>query len=245
MTPRVGIVSQVRMTSTRLPGKVLLPAAGKPLLAYHVERLGWAGVPLYLATTTNATDAPIVAFAEQRGLPCYRGDEHDVLGRFAGLVRQFELDIVVRVTSDCPLIDGREVAKGLERFLAEPTPHCYQSNTLVRTEPRGFDYEICWAEDLLEADRLATLPGDREHVTPYLHQNRTGAAVLRSFSSVPLERGASRFRLTLDEADDYSLLRTLIETHRAHTLGAEAIIELMEAHPELATINAHVAQKAH
>jgi spore coat polysaccharide biosynthesis protein SpsF len=246
MGESVGIISQVRMTSTRLPGKVLLPAAGKPMLAHHINRLHWAGVPAYLATTTNATDDAIVDFAEKESIPVYRGDEHDVLGRFAGLVMQYGLEIVVRVTSDCPLIDGHEIAKGLDAFLlAKDTAGLYLSNTLMRTEPRGFDYEIFWAQDLLRSTKDATLSGDREHVTPYLRENRSGKQTLQAFSSVAVARGASQFRLTLDEADDYTLLRTLIEDYGAANMRATDIIALMEQHPELAAINAHVAQKTH
>ena len=107
---RTGVVTQARTTSTRLPGKVLIEVGGRTLLDHHLDRLEAAGLEVYVATTSNAADDPIVDLAERRGLAVHRGSEHDVLARFAGLVREFGLDTVVRVTSDCPLIDGGLVA---------------------------------------------------------------------------------------------------------------------------------------
>ncbi|MCB8044824.1 hypothetical protein JM654_13600 [Microbacterium oxydans] len=99
---RVGIITQARMTSTRLPGKVLLAAGGRTLLDHHIDRLQKLDLPLVVATTTNASDDPIAALAVSRGARVFRGSETDVLGRFAGAARDAGLDVVVRVTSDCP-----------------------------------------------------------------------------------------------------------------------------------------------
>src|SRR5262245_34128657 len=171
VTARVGVISQARATSTRLPGKVLLPVGGRTFLEHHLDRVAFGNsFPVIVATTVNAEDDPIVAVAERAGLPWYRGSELDVLERFAGAADQNALDVVVRVTSDCPLIDGRVVAAGVERYLAEDDPRLYAANTLERTYPRGFDFEIFSADLLREAHKDATRPEDREHVTSYLHQ---------------------------------------------------------------------------
>src|SRR5690606_18445145 len=110
---RVGIITQARMTSTRLPGKVLTRIGGKSALEHHLDRLREADAPVIVATTTNASDDPLADRAESLGYSVFRGSEHDVLSRFAGAAREHALDVVVRVTSDCPLIDGDLVNRGI------------------------------------------------------------------------------------------------------------------------------------
>lgn len=237
---KLGVITQARMTSTRLPGKVLMTAGGRTMLAHHVMRLQRAGLPVYVATTTNATDDPIVAAATELGVPVHRGSEDDVLARFAGTIAEFDLDTVVRVTSDCPLIDGALVAKGVREFVDASDPNLYVSNTLERSYPRGFDFEVFSAAALLEAARLADQPAEREHVTPYLYANRSGRMAIRSMRRAG---DASSYRITLDTADDFHLLRKLIEIHHAADLDAEGIIAVLESRPRLANINAHVEQK--
>lgn len=240
---RPGIISQVRMGSTRLPGKVLLPAAGRPLLDYHVARLCQSGLPVFLATTTERADDVLADYAAARGLPCYRGSETDVLARYHETARHFGLDVVVRVTSDCPLIDGEQVGASVGRYLAEGNPRAYRSNALVRTYPRGLDFEVFSAELLHEAFGHATRPYDREHVTPYLRDTlaAAGQAVLRSEAWIGGD--LSRYRITLDTPEDYTVLRQLIEQYAADTLALPALLQLLAAHPEIMALNAHIEQK--
>jgi spore coat polysaccharide biosynthesis protein SpsF len=243
MTPNVGIITQARATSTRLPRKVLLPVGGRTFLDHHLDRVALGNdFRVVVATTVNVDDEPIVALAEGRGLPWYRGSELDVLERFAGAAEENQLDVVVRVTSDCPLIDGRVIAAGVERYLAEDDPRLYAANTLERTYPRGFDFEIFSADLLREAHKDATRPEDREHVTSYLHQNRPGDIRLLN---LPFEGSAhgSRYRLTLDTEDDRRLLATLIERYDAMALDCAQLVALLDAHPELAELNQHIEQK--
>lgn len=237
---RVGVVTQARMTSTRLPGKVLLTAAGRSFLDHHLDRLLAAGLDVYVATTSNEADDPIVERAHDRGLSVHRGSEDDVLSRFTGTIEEFSLDTVVRVTSDCPLIDGALVARAVESFLAEDDPWLYLSNGLTRTWPRGMDLEVFSAQALLDADAAATDPVHREHVTPYLYTNGSGRMTLRNLAR---PEDASAYRLTLDTRDDQRLLTTLLEEYDAARLDADALVALLDAHPELAAINAHVEQK--
>lgn len=237
---RVGIISQARMTSTRLPGKVLLEAAGQSLLAWHVQRLRAAEIPLYLAITANAADDALAAFAAAHGLPCTRGDEHDVLARYQQCATAHDLDVIVRVTSDCPLIAPELIAAGVRRYLAAADSRLYLSNALERTYPRGFDFEVFSRELLEEAAARATRPEDREHVTPFLHQNRAGNV---RFAHYRRPTDASRYRLTVDTAPDLALVRRLLEDYAAGGLSAEELIALLDAHPELVALNAHVEQK--
>lgn len=237
---QVGVITQARMTSTRLPGKVLLEAAGRTFLDHHLDRLLAAGLDVYVATTTNDSDDPIVDLAHDRGLSVHRGSEHDVLSRFTGTIEEFSLDTVVRVTSDCPLIDGSLVARAVQEFEAAGDPWLYLSNGLSRTWPRGMDLEVFSATALLDAEASATDLAHREHVTPYLYTNGSGRMTLRNLAR---PSDASAYRLTLDTAEDLQLLTTLIEGYDALALDAEALIALLDAHPELAAINAHVEQK--
>ncbi len=228
------------MTSTRLPGKVLQPIAGRPLLHYHVKRVLQSGLPLYLAVTTNAADDPLVEFALAANLPFTRGNEHDVLSRYQQCATQYNLDILVRVTSDCPLLDGALIAQGVHDYVQQNDPRLYLSNVLHRTYPRGLDFEIFSRELVEEAALKATLDSDREHVTPYIHQNRSGKV---RFQHVVLPQDHSQYRLTVDTAEDFLLIQQLIEQYQADTLSTDSLISLLAQHPELVALNAHVEQK--
>ena len=242
---RIGVITQARTTSTRLPGKILLEAAGRTLLDHHLDRLAAAGLDVYVATTVNATDDPIVELARGRGLPVHRGSEDDVLSRFTGCIEEFGLETVVRVTSDCPLIDGRLVAEAIAVFEQAGDPWLYVSNGLERTWPRGFDLEVFSAEALLDAGRSATEQPQREHVTPYLYTNGSGRMTLRNVARPDdgRDRDASAYRITLDTPDDLTVIRSLIEQYDAARLDAEGIIAVLDEHPELVAVNAHIEQK--
>jgi spore coat polysaccharide biosynthesis protein SpsF len=237
---KIGIITQARATSTRLPAKVLLTAAGRTFLEYHLDRLVATELPVIVATTTNAADDPIVELTEKAGLPVFRGSEHDVLSRFAGAASQYGLDGVVRVTSDCPLIDAEVVAEGVDRWRAEDDENLYLTNCLERTYPRGMDYEVFSTARLLDADAHATLATDREHVTPYLHQNRPGDVRLLN---LPWRGGGAQYRLTLDTEEDRLLLTELLENHGASSLGCAELVAILAEHPELVALNAHIEQK--
>ncbi len=237
---RVGIITQARMTSTRLPGKVMLTAGGRPLLDIHLDRLLATGLPVIVATTANGSDEPIVSLARGRDVAVFRGSEDDVLSRFAGAAAHAGLDVVVRVTSDCPLLDPAVIAEAVRRFEEIDDPDAHVSNVLDRTYPRGLDVEVFSAAALAEADRRATDPADREHVTPYLYANRSGRATLHAITRSP---DASRYRVTVDTADDLTVIRALIEDHDAASLDAAGLVAVLDAHPELVAVNAHVEQK--
>lgn len=228
------------MTSTRLPGKVLLELDGRPLLDYHLDRLASSGLPVFVATTLNDTDDPIVDLALARGVPVYRGSEADVLSRFAGCAVEHGLDVVVRVTSDCPLIDGRIIADAVSSYVEAGDPDLYLSNALVRTFPRGFDFEVFSGALLAEAHEQATAQFQREHVTPFLYGNANGRTRLQN---VTWPEDKSAYRVTLDTPDDLLVIRALIEDHAAATLDCAGIIRVLDAHPEIAGLNAHVEQK--
>lgn len=237
---KILILTQARMQSTRLPGKILLEVAGKPLLAWHIHRLQESGLPVAVATTVLPADEPIVEWCGAEGIPCFRGDEQDVLSRFAGAADQLDAEVIVRVTSDCPLIDGQVIRRGVEAWLALGDEMAYLSNTLERSWPRGFDFEIFSAVALHHAHQYADSQGQREHVTPYIWRDHP-----ELFATHPFTRpdNAAQFRLTVDTPEDFELIRILFEKYGAGSMNDASIIAIMEAHPELATINAEIEQK--
>ncbi len=240
---RVGVVTQARTGSTRLPGKVLAEAAGRTMLDHHIDRLSAAGLDVYVATTDIPGDDRLAELVQGRGLSVFRGSQDDVLSRYAGCARAHELDVVVRVTADCPLIDGDVVAEGVTRFLELTEEHgdeVYLSNTVERTYPRGLDFEVFAATALYRADRAATRRSDREHVTPwlYLGPERLPHLVQQRW---PVDR--SHYRVTLDTAEDLELIRRLLEEHGAAGLDCGGIVQVLDSHPELVALNADVVQK--
>jgi spore coat polysaccharide biosynthesis protein SpsF len=240
MHPKIGIITQARMTSTRLPGKVLLTAGNDSILGHHVRRAQQSGYAVYVATTTNDTDQPIVAWCEQQKIAYYRGSETHVLSRYYACALAQQLDIVVRITSDCPLIDGDLIRRGVAQYLSLGTDMGYVSNGLQRSFPRGFDLEVFSFALLSEAYHQATIAADIEHVTPYIHQNRNGKVQI---SHLLNDTDKSQYRITLDTPEDYQLLKILIEEHEAQHCSYSQIIALLDQYPALAAINAHIEQK--
>lgn len=240
MSRKIGIISQARMTSTRLPGKVLLKANGKTILEHHFDRLAWSKIPVYVATTANTSDDLLVEVVEKHGIPFFRGDENDVLERYFKCASDFNLDVIIRVTSDCPLIDGTVIAEGLTEYLKFDDENVYYSNCLVRTFPRGLDFEIFSFRLLEEAFIHAREPAEREHVTPYINKNRSGHVEIKHYTS---KDNFSDLRWTLDTPEDWSLLKTLIEVHHVQDLKYKDILEVIRLNPQLSAVNKFVQQK--
>ncbi|WP_137890883.1 glycosyltransferase family protein [Ramlibacter sp. 2FC] len=235
------IVVQARMTSTRLPGKVLLLLAGQPMLMRLIERLRRVkqADAVVVATTTNTTDDPIAALCEQLGVPCHRGSEFDVLSRYADAARLNDADVVVRITSDCPLIDPALVDQLIATYLEGGCD--YVSNMLPPTWPYGMAVEVFSAAALREAQAEATQASEREHVTPFIYWHPERYRLRNVESSENL----SAQRWTVDTAEDYELVRRLFETlHPTQPRFALAdVLAIMEAHPDWMRINQHIEQK--
>lgn len=235
------IVVQARMTSTRLPGKVLLPLAGQPMLTRLIERLRRVkrADAVVVATTINATDDPIAALCEQLGVPCHRGSELDVLSRYADAARLNDADVVVRITSDCPLIDPALVDRLIAAYLEGGCD--YVSNMLPPTWPYGMAVEVFSATALREAHAEAAQASEREHVTPFIYWHPERYR-LRNVES-PTDLSAQRW--TVDTAEDYELVRRLFETlHPTQPhFGLADVLTTMDAHPDWMRINQHIEQK--
>ena len=235
------LIVQARMTSTRLPGKVLLPLAGEPILTRLVHRLRRVqrAHGIVIATTTNPTDDPIAALCAQLGVPCYRGSEHDVLSRYADAARLHGADAVVRITSDCPLIDPALIDQVIAVY--EEGDSDYVSNMLPPSWPYGMAVEVFSAAALQQAHAEATQAAEREHVTPFIYWHPERYRLRNVASPVDL----SHHRWTVDTPEDYELVRRLFEAlipaHPEFT--QEDILDVLDAHPDWLAINQHIQQK--
>ncbi len=240
---RTVIISQARMTSTRLPGKVLKEVLGKPLLEYHIERLLRVRLAdeLVVATTTNDTDQPIVELCERLGVAYYRGSEEDVLSRYYEAAAHFGADVVVRVTSDCPLIDPGVVDEAISLYVKNRDKYDYVSNALQRTYPRGLDTEVFSMAVLEKAYKEAREQPEREHVTPYVYRHPE----LFRLANCSGAQDYSQHRWTVDTPEDFELIRLILEelypvNERFTWLD---VLELLSKHSEWVEINAGVEQK--
>lgn len=200
-------ILQARMTSSRLPGKVLLPILGRPMMLRQIERLQRCRSldALVVATSTEASDDPIVSACDTAGVSTFRGSLTDVLGRFEAAARLYQPDVVVRLTADCPLADPLIVDRVVGAF---GEGECdFASNTIVRTFPRGLDVEVMSRRVLEEAAREAVLPREREHVTPFLRA-RPDRYRLKNVADA-IDR--SSLRWTVDEPADFEFVRRVYE----------------------------------
>jgi spore coat polysaccharide biosynthesis protein SpsF len=235
---RPAIIVQARMGSTRLPGKVMMLMNGTPMLQGMLERLIslQSFAILILATTQSPREQPLVDIASKLGVQVFRGSEEDVLDRYAQAVEDTPADAIVRLTSDCPLIDAAMIDKALDLFYhLHPD---YLSNTLHRTYPRGFDMEIFSRKALEIAAKEAVLPSDREHVTLYVVSHPEQFHLVNFVSDEDL----SQWRLTVDTKDDFTLVEQVLSNLGKKCTYAE-IKTLLHTHPEWLKINAHVKQK--
>lgn len=200
-------VLQARMSSRRLPGKVMAPIMGKPMLARQIERTLRATRVgrLVVATSDQASDDPIAALCEKLDVACFRGSLDDVLGRFVGAVRAYPADHVVRLTADCPLTDWRLIDDCIA--LHEQMGADYTSNIIERTYADGLDVEVMKRSAIEAADREAVAQDEREHVTPFLYRHPA------RFHVVHMRQGVDEaaMRWTVDNEADLDMTRAVYE----------------------------------
>ncbi len=235
------IIVQARMTSTRLPGKVMVDVAGRPMLAQQIRRLKECTMAdeIMIATTTNLADEPILDLAHREGVGFFRGSEHDVLERYVGAARQLQADVVVRITADCPLIDPQVTDRVISELINHATECDYASNVIKRTYPRGLDVEAFFIDTLLRMDRVAKSQQAREHVTVFLLSEAPELFLCRSV--VDRENNAN-LRWTVDTETDLKLIRTLYDDLDLGqcVVPYSEILAYVRTHPELTQINAGV-----
>jgi len=235
---RVVAIIQARMSSTRLPGKVLMPLAGKPVLGHVVERIRACHTiaDVVVATSIDVTDDAIEAWCQSSNVSCYRGSLNDVLDRYyqASLVNG--ADAVVRITADCPAIDPSIVDEVVHGFLAGG----YEFYGLAGEFPDGLDCTVFAFSALARAWREAALPSEREHVGPYIekHPEIFKSGGLKKFS------GLSHYRWTLDEPRDYEFLQRIFTKlyQQDQLFLASDVLTLLENEPELFQINSDIVR---
>jgi len=243
----VTAVVQARMTSARLPGKVLRLLGGTTVLGHVVRRLRACPslTQVVVATTRKEVDDAICREAASVGALVTRGSEHDVLGRFVQALDEHGGDIGVRITSDCPFIDPALIDRGVRRLLTSDPPPDYLSNTLLRTYPRGYDFEVFLVKALRKAAREAVMAGEREHVTSFIYRHPD------RFRLESLERpdplASAEWRVTLDTPEDWDVIRALFDRLApANPLfGLDDVERLVAREPALLAANRRVRQKPH
>ncbi len=229
---------QARVSSSRLPGKVLKPILGEPMLFRQIERLGRCRrvERLVVATSTEASDDVLVKECAQRNIAVHRGDLGDVLGRFACAARQFSPKAVVRLGGDCPLADWQLIDEAIDMF--ETGGYDYLTNADPPTYPDGLDVEVVSTEALLETAAVAQLPSEREHVTLFIRKHSDRFRIGR----ITRNPNLSALRWTVDNPEDLDLVRRIYEAlYPANAAFTTAdILALLENNPELTAINGHI-----
>ncbi len=242
---RAGVIIQARTTSTRLPEKVLkeLPyGSGITVLSQVIRRLRHSSTAkeIIVATTLNAEDDQIVKISEIEKVKHFRGSEGDVLSRYYHAARENSLDIIVRITSDCPCIDPQIVDSIIEKHAQRNTD--YSSNTLKRTFPHGLDVEVFNFNILEQTFNEASEDFEKEHVTPFMY--RSGKFNIQNIEA-PNEYNRPDIRITLDTREDYIALCAVYEFLYSVNpfFGTEEIVGLFKARPWIGMINEKVVQK--
>jgi spore coat polysaccharide biosynthesis protein SpsF len=229
------------MSSTRLPGKVMMDLGGETVLARVVRRVSRASLigNIVIATTHKAADDVIVRECNRLGIPYFRGSEDDVLDRYYRAAKENGAEAVVRITSDCPMIEP-EISDSVVRTFLEQWPD-YASNTLERTYPRGLDTEIITFDALARSWKEGTKPYERTHVTPYIYEHPHLFRLLH----VKGEHDYSQHRWTLDTPEDLVFLRAVYDRlGNVDTFHWRDVLAVLDRESELLRLNQHVRQKA-
>nr|WP_029215855.1 glycosyltransferase family protein [Pseudoalteromonas flavipulchra] len=237
---KVQIIIQARMTSTRLPGKVMLPLCGKSVLQVMLERLEKWHDNIIIATTDDGSEAPVIDLCKSLDIAYFQGSTEDVLGRYYLAATKFganEDTAIVRLTSDCPLIDCDLVTEAISTYLN----HDFDAVSLGPHSgfPRGLDTAVFSYKLLQTTHEKATSTPDREHVT-------LGMSKFNSYSSYVISamEDLSHYRLTLDEPDDYTAIQAIYQQFNNNlNFSYSELLETLKNHPHLADINKHVEQK--
>ncbi len=238
---RVVAIIQARTGSTRLPRKVLSEIAGVSMLERVIERVRAARLvdDVVVATTLDPSDGPIVELAVSRGWRVTRGSVDDVLARYVDAAREHEADVIVRVCSDCPLVDPELIDDVVGALLDRPELDYVANNLPPRTYPIGLDLEAFRRSALESAHVEDHDPALREHVTPYIRQQPERFQVLGLTHSEDL----SAHRWTVDEPADLELIERIYRATGGSPGPWRSVVELIESHPDWSDLNAHVEQK--
>jgi glutamate-1-semialdehyde 2,1-aminomutase len=241
-TMKTVAIIQARMGSTRLPGKVLMTLAGEPVLAWmaRAARAVLGIDEVWIATSDAAEDDAVARWCDEHKVPVHRGSEHDVLDRYAGAAKASAADVVVRLTADCPFLDPQVVAQTVR--LRAVTGASYASNIDPPSWPDGLDCEVLTIDVLLAAAAEATRRTDREHVTPFVRNNRARFPAETLVSPLP---NLARERWTLDTPADLAFLSAVAEhLPRGRPPSYLEVLAVLDREPKLREINSAVPRNA-
>lgn len=233
-----------RMTSSRLPGKVLMDLAGKPALVRLIERLKRSKYlnEIVIATTTNQTDDIVVETAKSQGVLYYRGSEEDVLLRTVEAAEASGTDFIIQITSDCPLIDHETIDRVIER-ISEHSHIDYAANQLIRTYPLGFSVEVFRTKDLRHVEQTINDPAVRQHVSLYFYEHPEKYYL--SNVEAPHFLHHPEYRLTLDTEEDYHLIQNIYTELYPEKPDFDLydITRYLQKNNSIRNMNQHVQQK--
>lgn len=232
---RICATIEARMTSSRLPEKVLLDLHGKPVLQHIIERLKRSIYidDVVVATTVNKEDNPIVELCDKIGCKYFRGSEEDVLLRVLDAAKSVDADIIVEVTGDCPVIDWRHGDKLIEMFFSGECD--YAANVIERTFPRGFDTQVFLVSVLEEVNEITKNPADHEHVSLYIYTHPERYRLLNWKADEKMNH--PEFEITLDTKEDYKLIKNIYEKlySQNEDFSAEDVVDLLLNNPQLSS----------
>ncbi len=242
-------IVQARMGSSRLPGKVAKKIMGQPMLAHLIDRLKYSNLidQIVVATSILQVDDMVAQIAQQAGIGVYRGSESNVLSRYLEAAQEFNADIIIRITGDCPLIDPGTVDKAINIFL-EKNVNYLRLDVAENGYPRGLDTEVFYYNTLVQTVKYIEQEGYAkdspycEHVTLYIYNHPEKFKVIQQKPDESLQRN---YRLCVDEPADFQLISQIYERlyKKGEIIAINQVIELLDNDLELAMINQGIKQK--
>lgn len=231
---KIVAITQARIGSSRLPRKVLLPLGSSTVLATHLKRVSKSKFisKIVVATTFETESSLIIDIAKDNTCSVFQGSTNDVLDRYYQAAKEVSADIIIRLTSDCPLIDHNYIDNLIEVF--KDNKFEYISNCFPATLPDGMDAEIFTFNILEKAWKKSTLKSDREHVTPFIRENFPETCHYLTY-----QPDYSKIRLTLDTQEDYQVINSLVN-NCGWDKPLESYIEYIKKNPDLMNTNSHI-----
>ena len=234
----IAAIIQARMGSSRLPRKIMLQILGKSVLEHMINRVKKAKKieEIIIATSTNEEDDIIEEFCINQKIKYFRGSENDVLSRYFEAAKKFSIDVIVRLTSDTPLLDPEIIDKVISKYQDEEYDFVSNFFPLPRTYPDGYNVEVFSKNVLQITHNEAKKPSDREHVTTFITMQPDRFKKYR----VDAEKDFSKYRLNLDYIEDFELIKAVFEEFKDKEFNLKDIINWLDSNPEILKINSHI-----
>ena len=237
----VGIIA-ARISSSRLPGKVMLKLGNKIILRHMIDRMKVAKKldNIVVATSLNPNDDVLYEYCRQNSIDCYRGDENDLIDRYYTISKKINCDVIARFGADCPLIDPKIIDKVITIYLENDFDFVSNHGPPPKTYPEGMTLDVYSANILCEAFHDAKKPSEREHISPFFWNNPKRYRLHR----VDYHTDISKYRLSLDYSEDFELIQIIFKKlyNENVIFSLEEIIQFLEKNPKIKKINSHIEQ---